>query len=155
MSALSEHMPAHMLEFLKKECTGHEDTSSGEMEIDIGSMRHSVMFYLSKILDEEKKRWGQDEELMNASRSTSHSTKREHEDDDIVDRKCYGPNAHKFGDAPHIAADKVLWQAEDSEITRDAVCTAVAPIATEELVETGNSPSNNSSYSGSSNNSGS
>ncbi|CAN6172902.1 unnamed protein product [Urochloa humidicola] len=56
VSSLAEDMPARILEFLKKECSGHEDASRGEIEIDIGSMRHPDLFELRKMLDELKRR---------------------------------------------------------------------------------------------------
>jgi hypothetical protein len=52
LSSLMSNMPARILEFLNKECTGHTDEKAGVKEIDLGSMRRSSMFGLQKLLDE-------------------------------------------------------------------------------------------------------
>jgi hypothetical protein len=88
LSSLSSNMPARIVEFLNKECTGHAHEKAGEndIEIDLGSMRRSAMFMLQKLLDEfaeEEKR--QKQESMNVSGSISRSSPRELEDGELIE----------------------------------------------------------------------
>jgi hypothetical protein len=157
VSLLSEDMPARILEFLKKECTGHEDGNSGEIEIDIGSMRHSALFELRKLLDEfaeEEKHRRQKEESTNASKATSCSSPRQHEDGEIVKEDCYVATDTCSYASPMVAG-KVLCSPtrtlEANEIAEEEIiCGGAAPVATEQCTETANSPSSSSSSSSSS-----
>ncbi|RLN13013.1 hypothetical protein C2845_PM09G05350 [Panicum miliaceum] len=150
VASLSSNMPAHIVEFLK-ECTGHEDGNNGEMEIDLGSMRHSAIFELKKLLDEfdeEQKRRHQ----THAARSTRGRRDRRggggRVDDAIIDI-C--------SDVSPTAAEQVLRSPPlllaDGEIEEEAedmlvdICGDASPVATNTLAEPGNRPRSSSSRS--------
>ncbi|OEL34328.1 hypothetical protein BAE44_0004651 [Dichanthelium oligosanthes] len=154
VSSLSENMPAHILEFLKKECTGHADENGEEMEIDLGSMRHAAMYQLRKLLDE----FAEDEkhqQVLNTSRPISRSPQREQEDGEIVEEEDCNVTIDTCSYASPVAACKVLCSPqrllEDGEVAEeeDVVCRATAPVATEDFAEAGSSPSSSSSKSSS------
>ncbi|CAN6202110.1 unnamed protein product [Urochloa humidicola] len=160
VSSLSEDMPPRILEFLKKECSGHEDTNRGEIEIDIGSMRHPALFELRKMLDEfaeeENRRHEKEKSSKNSSRpTTSRSSSVQHEDGEIVEGQDCDVTVDTCSVASSVA-DKILCSnqeiLEDGEIAEegDVICSDAAPAVIEKFAESGNSPSSSSSSSSSS-----
>ncbi|PVH48226.1 hypothetical protein PAHAL_4G284100 [Panicum hallii] len=166
VASLSSNMPAHILEFLKEECTGHEDGNSGEIEIDLGSMRRSAMPELRKLLDEfaegEKRRHQTD--AASASRPISRSSPDQHEDGEIVVEED-DAIVDICVDASPTAAEQVLRSPprllEGGEIEEEAadmlvdICGDASPVATKTLAGPGNRPGSSSSSSSSSCSSGS
>ncbi|KAG2637942.1 hypothetical protein PVAP13_2NG555900 [Panicum virgatum] len=151
VASLSENMPAHILEFLRKECTGREDRSSGEIEIDLGSMKHSALFKLRKLLDEfaeEEKRRDQTD-AASVSGRTGPSPLDEQEDGEIVEEDD-AIVADICGDASPSAAQKVLrspprllvvdGEVEETEDMLIDVCGggAASALATKTFDEAGN-----------------
>ncbi|CAN6214601.1 unnamed protein product [Urochloa humidicola] len=156
MSSLSEDMSARILEFLKKECSGHKDTSRGEIEIGIRSMRHPTLFELRKMLDEfaeEENHQRQEEvKLKNAFEPTSRSSSSQHEDGEIVEMENRDVTMDTCS-FTSLVADKNLCSNQeilkDGEIAKDGdvMCSDAAPIALEKFAGYGNNPSSSSSCS--------
>ncbi|KAJ1258578.1 hypothetical protein BS78_10G086300, partial [Paspalum vaginatum] len=161
VSSLASDMPAHILEFLKKECTGHLDEDAGEIAIDLGSMRRSAMPELQKLLDEfaeEEKRRYQNATSMNVSAPISCLSPRKTEEGEIAEEDC-DDTVDVCGDTSPVAAAKVLCSPlrtfEDGEIAEEeeeeAVgCGAAAAVESEKKIEAGGSTTCNSPISSSS-----